>query len=145
MTTNTPIKINDKERKVLEILADAYHPDEWGAYAFASLSRQTKLEVKEVRRACRSLAKKGLAKYERVLWNEDTGPAGAGYRATEEGAAFIDPCDICGGRISYDYTIDANGKHDWEKGYDEKTGRHIRECNEHYKQSAARPQQTTLA
>ena len=131
--------INENERKVLEILAEAYSPDEWGAYAFASLSRQTKLEVKQVRRACRSLAKKGLAVYERTLWNDD-GPAGAGYRASEEGAALIDPCDLCGKRAVYDYEVD-------EKGEMAITteGRRIRECEEHYKQSAARPAQTTLA
>src|SRR5437870_300515 len=81
-----------------------YSPDEWGAYGFKGLVSQTKLEVPQVRRACRSLAKKGFAKFERTLWNEEDGqPAGAGYRATEEGAAYITPCDLCGKRATYDY------------------------------------------
>lgn len=133
-------KVNEKELAILKILAEAYSPDEWGAYAFASLSRQTKLEVKDVRRACRSLAKKGLAQYERSLWNDD-GPAGAGYRATEEGAAFISPCDICGKRATYDYNVEQDGS--WTSNDDEKT-RHVLECDDHYKQSAAAPQQLAV-
>lgn len=126
---------------MLEILGEAYHPEEWGAYAFASLSRQTKLTIPEVRRACRSLAKKGLAKFEQVLWNDD-GPAGAGYRATEEGAALISPCDICGKRAVYDYNVEEDGT--FTMNDDEKT-RHVQECEEHHGVSAKAPQQTTLA
>lgn len=133
-------KVNEKELAILKILAEAYSPDEWGAYAFASLSRQTKLEVKDVRRACRSLAKKGLAQYERSLWNDD-GPAGAGYRATEEGAAFISPCDICQKRATYDYWIDEKGEHALSL---DPGARHILECDDHYKQSAAAPQQLAV-
>lgn len=93
------VKINDKERKVLVRLEESYHPDEWGALYFRSLVEATGLELKEVRRACRSLAKKGLAKYERGLVDEDGVPAGSGYRATEEGAAVINPCtNGCGRR-----------------------------------------------
>ncbi len=134
-------KINEKEQKILVVLAEAYEPDEWGAYGFASLSSQTKLEVKEVRRACRSLAKKGLAKFERTLWNED-GLAGAGYRATEEGAALITPCDICGKRATYYYYVNQKGEDAWHK----EGNRHIQECEEHYKKSAANPpvKQATL-
>jgi hypothetical protein len=124
-------KVNENERKVLAILAEA----------FDSLARQTKLERNIVRRACRSLAKKGLAKFEQTLWNDD-GPAGSGYRATEEGAALITPCDICQKRATYDYWLDPKGEHTIES---DKDARHIRECEEHYQQSANRPQQTTLA
>lgn len=135
------ITINDKERKVLVVLAEAYQPDEWGAYAFKSLASQTKLEIKDVRRACRSLAKKGLARYERVLWNEDTGPAGAGYRATEEGAAFISPCDICGQRATYDYRVEADGTQTMN---DDENTRDVLECEEHYQQSAKAPAQLAI-
>lgn len=112
------------------ILADAYQPDEWGAYGFASLSSQTKLEVKDVRRACRSLAKKGLAQYERTLWNEDSGPAGAGYRATEIGAAFVAPCHVCGARATYDYKADSSGK--MLRGIEMIAGVRVLECEDHY-------------
>lgn len=128
--------INDKERKILEKLADEWHPDEWSAYSFKSLAKQTEMEVNEVRRACRSLARKGLAVYERVLVDGDGIPAGAGYRASEEGAALISPCDLCQKLASYDYHVDANGLSDWDKGYDRATERRVRECDDHYKQSS---------
>lgn len=132
-------KVNEKERKILEKLADEWHPDEWHAYSFKSLAKQTEMDVKDVRRACRSLARKGLAVYERVLVDMDGIPAGAGYRASEEGAALISPCDLCQKRASYDYHVDAKGLSDWDKGYDKTTERRVRECEDHYKQSAANP------
>lgn len=123
-------KINEKERVVLEVLADSYAPEEWGAYSFAPLSKKTSLDVKEVRRACRSLARKGLAQYERVLVDGDGVPAGAGYRATEEGAALICPCDVCGARATYEYNVEEDGS--FTMNDDEKT-RLVRECEVHYK------------
>lgn len=126
--------VNAKERQVLEILAKAYVPDEWGAYSFAPLAKMTELEVKEVRRACRSLARKGLAQYERSLWSED-GPAGAGYRATEEGAALINPCGMCGRRATYEYTRDDRGLSDWDKGFAREKAQKVFECGDHYKQT----------
>lgn len=123
--------LNEKEWKVLKVLAEVYEPDEWGAYAFKGLAAQTSLEIKEVRRACRSLAKKGLAQYERTLWNEETGPAGAGYRATEEGAALINPCDVCGARAVFDYYLDESE----EQTPPFRGAHHVRECEKHYEQS----------
>lgn len=110
---NEHMKINDKERKVLDILVQAYHPDEWAAYAFASLSRITKLTIPEVGRACRSLRKKGLAEYERTLVTDEGVPAGAGYRATEEGAALLHPCIVCGkrGTMLIDWRDESKGLH----------------------------------
>lgn len=138
-------KINDNERKVLEALVEAYSPDDWRAYAFADLVAVTKLELPQVRRCCRSLAKKNLARFERTLWDMDEGrPAGAGYHATHEGAAFINPCDICGGYISYDYYVDENGQFSKEIFPEEKGHRLVRECEQHYKQSAERPVQAAL-
>lgn len=125
--------INEKERKVLKVLAEDYAPDEWGAYSFAPLCKITKLERKEVRRACRSLAKKGLAQFERALVDGDGVPAGAGYRATEQGAALISPCDLCAERAVYDYYVDEKGDQKmFEIG---KENRHVQECEEHYKKS----------
>lgn len=126
--------LNEKELVVLRALAEVYVPDEWRAYAFKGLASKVNLEIKEVRRACRSLTKKGLAAYERSLWSDD-GPAGAGYRATEEGAAFISPCDVCGLRATYDYTLDDRGLSPWDKGFSEENSRHIQECDDHYKHS----------
>lgn len=87
------IKITDNERKVLETLADAYDQsgwDEYGIYTFDPLQRKTGLDRRHVRLACRSLQRKGLAKYVKALWNDD-GPAGAGYGATQAGFDFINP------------------------------------------------------
>jgi hypothetical protein len=131
--------LNENERKVLSALAEDYDDLEWRAWYFRGLVADTKLNLSQVRRACRSLAKKGLAKFERGLFNEDGETAGSGYRATRLGAALMNPCDICGDLASYDYEIDASGLNEWKVGFDEKTRRRIRECGSHYKQSAARP------
>ena len=127
-------KINENERKVLVVLEDIYSNDEPGGYSFAPIVRRTKLEVKQVRRACRSLAKKGLAVFERVMWNDD-GPAGAGYLATELGAALISHCDLCTKRNTYDYYVDDSGEQVFSM---DKNARLIKECDEHYKQSPNR-------
>lgn len=137
------IKINENERKVLEKLVEAYEPEEWGAYGFKSLSLITELEIKAVRRSCRSLAKKGLAAYERTLWSDD-GPAGAGYRATEKGAEFIEPCDVCGRRATFDYMVDDSGNHELDKGFNRENTHRVRECDDHYKLSKMIPQQKSL-
>lgn len=123
-------KLNEKELEVLRCLAEAYHPDEdeWGAYGFKALSSITGLDAKNVRRACRSLARKGLAAYERGLWSDD-GPAGAGYRATEEGAAYIFPCDVCGKRATYEYNVEKDGSFTMN---DDENTTEIRECGQHY-------------
>ena len=54
---------------------------------FASICHETKLTRKEVRLACRSLTRKGLAVYARCLFTEDGEMAGAGYAATEKSNA----------------------------------------------------------
>lgn len=94
-STMEQIKINENEQQVLKALAGEYHnEDDWAAFYFRGLVSETKLNLKAVRRACRSLAKKGLAVYERVLWG-DEGPAGAGYRASKEGAFLVRSCIDC--------------------------------------------------
>lgn len=108
----TKISINENERKILEAMSESYDSSGWdetGYFPFNSLMGLTKLDRKIVRRACRSLARKGLAKYLRGLWNDD-GPAGAGYGATREGAALISPCDVCGDLATQDYFADSEGK-----------------------------------
>jgi hypothetical protein len=95
-------KINDNERKVLVILVDDWSSD-FPCYRFSFIARETKLEIPQVRRACRSLARKGLTQYVRGLFTEDGEVAGSGYCATEKGAALINPCDVCGNVAAYDY------------------------------------------
>ncbi len=127
---DSKIKINENERKVLEQLAE----DDEMAFHFAGLTTP-EMDTKAVRRACRSLVRKGLAAFHRGLFNEDGMVAGSGYGITEAGSAFICPCDICGKRAIYDYEIDAAGKNGWEIGFDKATTQRRRECEQHYKQS----------
>jgi hypothetical protein len=81
-----------EERKVLAFLVDKYSSYEDAFYScFAPIMAETALSRREVRRACRSLARKGLAKYERGLWSEDGGPAGSGYSATRKAVVEFAP------------------------------------------------------
>lgn len=135
MAKNQP-KLNPNELKILTKLAEEYDSSGWeetGYFAFGPLSHATRLNRKQVRLACRSLARKGLAKYMRGLVDYDGVPAGAGYGATLEGAAYISPCDVCKKLAHYDFTVDSGGKHEWETGYDKKTATRHRFCEEHYK------------
>ena len=118
---NKTLSVNPKELAVLEVLAEDFNADS-NCWYFKSIASVTKLTIKEVRRACRSLAKKGFASYERGLFDEDGQTAGSGYCATRKGAAYISPCDICGDLSCYDYTSEASGAR-------------ILECEEHYKKS----------
>ncbi len=79
--------INDNERKVLAALVDAYSTYEDFCFkGFAGIMSFTGLDRKTVRRAARSLARKGLAQYGRGLWTEDGEMAGSGYACTKAGA-----------------------------------------------------------
>lgn len=69
--------LNVNEQKVLAVLSDE------GEYlAFAVIMDRVGLDRKAVRRSCRSLARKGFAKYGRGLWTEDGEMYGSGYCAT---------------------------------------------------------------
>jgi hypothetical protein len=88
------MKLNDNERIVLTVLAQ-YANDEFGYFSFAGLANHLKddhgiaLDRKAIRRACRSLARKGLAEYGRGLWCDDGTPAGSGYGITRSGISFM--------------------------------------------------------
>jgi hypothetical protein len=79
------------EVKVLTVLVERRDNYSEGFYfqSFAYLQKKTGLERGAVCRACRALARKGLAEFARGLWSEDGEPAGSGYGATKQGAAFI--------------------------------------------------------
>lgn len=83
------MSLNESEHKILKALAAAEEYEGFGYYGFQSLILETGLERKQVRRACRSLARKGLAQYGRGLWTEDGEVAGSGYCATKAGAELI--------------------------------------------------------
>lgn len=92
--------MNDAEKKVLAILAANHRGgNEFLFCSFSSLGSETNLERKVVRRACRSLARKGYARFASGLWTEDGEPAGSGYGATHDGlkaAALLPrPCQYC--------------------------------------------------
>ena len=76
--------MNEKERKCLEVLAPHYGND-CSCFAFRYLMSKTGLSRKEVRRSCRSLARKGFTAYERGLFTEDLQVAGSGYCCTKLG------------------------------------------------------------
>jgi hypothetical protein len=75
--------LNDNERRVLRALPSEGYAG-FGFVSFAYLTRETMLNRRAVRLACRSLARKGLAEYSRGLWSEDGKPCGAGYARTWE-------------------------------------------------------------
>lgn len=77
------------QRKVLVFLAERWNED-FGYLPFEPISRNTGLDVRLVRRACRALTRKGLAEFARGLWREDGGPGGSGYAATESGRAVLE-------------------------------------------------------
>lgn len=96
--TTALIKINDKEKLVLGILSEAWS-NSWGegccVYFRGILSDyEDKVKagaqipimgIKDIRRACRSLARKGLAEYVRGLMDDEGMVAGSGYSSTEKG------------------------------------------------------------
>lgn len=72
--------LTTQEQAVLGALKDA-RSDEWGFnyLSFAAIEADTALDRKTVRRACRYLARRGMAEYERGLWTESGEMAGSGY------------------------------------------------------------------
>ncbi len=77
--------LNPVATKVLKFLADEYSED-FGCFSFKGIMSGTRVEDRAaVRRACRLLARKGLARYERCLWSDSGEPRGAGYGATPKG------------------------------------------------------------
>lgn len=90
--SDKPVNLNADETKVLKVLAADRH-DDFGYRAFKFLQRRTRMNRARVRRACRSLSRKGLAEYGRGLWNEDGEPGGSGYAATSAGVERAGPIE----------------------------------------------------
>lgn len=92
------MKLNETERIVLSILAGAYSSyDGFCCLSFAGILEDKRCGPlatrRAVRLACRSLARKGLAQYQRGLWREDGEMAGAGYGVTRAGAELVSTFD----------------------------------------------------
>lgn len=83
---NGVIRLNENERKVLTVLVGVYNDSLSYCLPFTPIEMDAGLSRREVRRACRSLKRKGLAKFCKGLWTEDGEPAGSGYCATKTGA-----------------------------------------------------------
>lgn len=93
----TTPNLNDNEVKVLAALASvAPHPsagyfDDFGFLSFQAIGhRVRRLDRATIRRSCRSLTRKGLARFGRGLWTEDMEPRGSGYAATKDGCLHAD-------------------------------------------------------
>lgn len=87
------IKLGPQELKVLKVLANYWH-EEGNCIYFKTIRQEAgtpKLSTGQIRRACRSLKRKGLAEYHRGLFTEDGEVAGSGYCATEKGSNLINP------------------------------------------------------
>lgn len=76
------------EIKVLALLASG--GEDFGVMSFAGIARYVRLARKDIRRACRSLKRKGLAEFYRGCWTEDGEPFGSGYGATKAGREAAD-------------------------------------------------------
>lgn len=82
-----PPTFNDHERAVFNVMSyghGGFDAEEFFR-GFRSFSAETGLDRSQVRLACRSLARKGLARYQRGLFNDDGECAGSGYGITREG------------------------------------------------------------
>ncbi len=94
MNQVTQIKISEREKACLKVLAEHFEHDANCMY-MRFIAKETKLTLVQVRRSVRSLARKGLAAYERGLFDDDGKVAGSGYRATLEGAMMFNACIDC--------------------------------------------------
>lgn len=83
--TKAAKRLTPNERAVLSFIGPDGGDVDWRAWNFKGIGRETGLERNLVRRACRSLTRKGYAAFEKGLWSEDGGPRGSGYRATDAG------------------------------------------------------------
>ena len=77
------MNLNPHESRVLVVLATT--DEDFCCYAFREIMSRVRLTRPVVRRACRSLARKGLAECHHGLFTEDGEMAGSGYCATDEG------------------------------------------------------------
>lgn len=85
------MNINPNEASVLTALVDSYSEfEDFCFMRFSRITEETRLERAVVRRACRSLTRKGLAQFGRGLWTEDGEPAGSGYAATSAGRDLVE-------------------------------------------------------
>ena len=83
------VRLTQDEQAALIALGQETRPSE-EYRSFAGIAQALEIygldwDRARIRRACRSLARKGLAEYMRGLWTEDGEMAGAGYGITKAG------------------------------------------------------------
>ena len=83
------MNINESERKCLKELAEAYSSPEHCVLFFLHFTNYTGLNLTQVRRAVRSLARKGLAEHSAAYDCDDGLMVGSGYILTAAGAEFV--------------------------------------------------------
>ena len=88
------IQVSEREYKCARALARHYNHDA-DCLFFRYIAELSGLDERQTRIAVRSLARKGLAKYTRGLFDEDGMVAGSGYCATSLCAQGFDFCGHC--------------------------------------------------
>lgn len=84
------MRVSDRELKALTALYSTWYRGEAWCLYFKTIAEQSGLEPHTVRRTVRSLARKGLAEYQRGLFTDDGMIAGSGYACTKAGADLIE-------------------------------------------------------
>lgn len=77
------------QRQCLEVLAESFS-DDFNCLGFSGISQQTALNLSQVKRAVRRLAKRGYAEYHRGLFRESGEVAGSGYSCTSTGKRALE-------------------------------------------------------
>ena len=79
-------KLSKNQKNELKILTYLAKELSYGyATYFKTIARNTRISQREVRLACRSMARKGWTEYMKGLFDEEGYTAGSGYGITEEG------------------------------------------------------------
>ena len=84
------VRVSEREMKALRALHESYDSD-YDCMSFKAIAARSGLPLAQVRRTVRALARKGLAQYERGLFNEDGEVYGSGYSCTIIGHQFLEP------------------------------------------------------
>ena len=81
------VRLTEAELKVLMLLSEQH--EDYGCLDFKTIGSDTGLDdLKQVRRVCRSLKRKGLAEFHQGLWSDDGEPRGSGYCASRAARAL---------------------------------------------------------
>jgi DNA-binding MarR family transcriptional regulator len=91
--SNKAIGVSEREHKCLAVLAEIYD-EESNCYYMRHIAKVTGLDLVQVRRSVRALARKGLAEYVRGLFDEDGMVAGSGYCCTRAGFELINAAGV---------------------------------------------------